>query len=188
MYATSCKILDLSPGASQGEIKQAFRRKAKMYHPDLNPSPSANQEFIRIKNAFDYLVDYHPQKSPCFSNLYKHQTYRRSSYSKASSYNWESYRKWQNDMHHFRHNPKKDFDFKTTVFGKIVFYFFHLLFIFVGIYVLISPTLSVFSDGIDPDRSVPATIFAVVGASVFGLTMIVMITLSGLSVSLFKRA
>ena len=92
------------------------------------------------------------------------------------------------NMRHFKQNPKKDIDFKTTVFGKVVFYFFHALFIFIGIYILISPISSVLSHGIESDRDTATTIFAVAGASVLGLIMIVMITLSGLSVTIFKKA
>ncbi|MBN2214338.1 MAG: DnaJ domain-containing protein [Bacteroidales bacterium] len=188
MYATCCKILDLNPGANQAEIKQAFRKKAKIYHPDLNHSPYANQEFIKIKKAFDYLVDYNPLKYSLYTNSYRPQSNRRSYHARAGSFDRESYRKWQDYMHHFRQSPKKDFDFKTTLFGKIIYYFFHALFIFIGIYILISPTLSVVSGGIEPARGAASTIFAVVGASAFGLMMIVMITLSGLSVNLFKKA
>ena len=74
------------------------------------------------------------------------------------------------------------------MFGKIVYYFFHALFILLGICILISPTLSVVSHGIDSDRGIAVTIFAVIGASVIGLMMIIMITLSGLQINLFKKA
>jgi Ca2+/Na+ antiporter len=188
MYATCCKILGLNPGANQLEIKQAFRRMAKMYHPDLNPSPYANQEFIRIKNAFDYLVDYNPLKSCYRSNSYRYQSQRRSYYTRAGSFEREYYRKWQNHMHHTRQSKKTEFDFKTTVFGKVVYYFFHAMFILLGICILISPTLSVVNHGIDSDRSIAVTIFAVAGTSVIGLMMIIMITLSGLQINLFKKA
>jgi hypothetical protein len=188
MYTTCCKILDLSPGANQVEIKQAFRKKAKLYHPDHNPSPFANQEFIRIKKAFDYLVDYDPLKSGYTSYSFRYHSYRRGYRTGTRSYNREAYQKWQDYMHHYKKHQRRDFDFKTTVFGKIVFYFFHALFLFTGIYILISPTLSVVSNGIDMDQNATATIFAVIGSSIFGLIMVVMITLSGLSVNLFKKA
>ncbi len=180
--------MGLNPGANQLEIKQAFRRMAKIYHPDLNPSPYANQEFIRIKKAFDYLVDYNPLKSCYRSNSYRYKSQRRSYYSKAGSFDREYYRKWQNHMHHTKHSAKAEFDFRTTMFGKIVYYFFHALFILLGICILISPTLSVVTHGIDSDRGIAATIFAVASASVIGLMMIIMITISGLSVNQFKKA
>jgi len=187
MYSTCCKILDLNPGANLLEIKQAYRKKAKLYHPDLNPSPFANQEFIRVKQAFDYLVDYNPLKSGNFSGSYRYYERRRSYHARAKSYDRESYQKWQDYIRHFKYKKRKEFDFRTTLFGKIVFYFFHALFLFIGFYILISPTLSVVTNGIDLDQNTAATIFAIVGASAFGLIMVVMITLSGLSVNLFKK-
>jgi len=31
--------------ASKAEVKQAFRRLARQWHPDVNPSPAASQRF-----------------------------------------------------------------------------------------------------------------------------------------------
>ena len=39
------KILGVKKSASEKEIKKAFREKAKLYHPDKNDSPDAEQKF-----------------------------------------------------------------------------------------------------------------------------------------------
>ena len=39
------------------EIKLAYRKKAKKYHPDLNKSPDATEMFQRINEAYEFLSD-----------------------------------------------------------------------------------------------------------------------------------
>lgn len=49
-------ILGLKPGATQEEIKSAFRRKAIETHPDRNPQLKGDTApFRRVKAAFDKL-------------------------------------------------------------------------------------------------------------------------------------
>ncbi|GAB4530016.1 MAG: hypothetical protein Tsb0014_12410 [Pleurocapsa sp.] len=51
-------ILEVSPEASLKEIKAAFRRLARQYHPDLNPNdPKAAEQFKQISQAYDVLSD-----------------------------------------------------------------------------------------------------------------------------------
>ena len=51
------KLLELEPGASEDDVKKAWKRLARVHHPDLNPDdPGAQKRFIRIKEAYDLLV------------------------------------------------------------------------------------------------------------------------------------
>ncbi|WP_052055605.1 DnaJ domain-containing protein [Myxosarcina sp. GI1] len=51
-------ILEVSPDAKLKEIKAAFRRLARQYHPDLNPNnDEAAEKFKQISQAYDVLSD-----------------------------------------------------------------------------------------------------------------------------------
>ncbi|MBX2799454.1 MAG: J domain-containing protein [Myxococcales bacterium] len=53
-YAT----LELKPGATADEVKQAYRRLAKLFHPDRNPdNPEAEERFKAVAAAFEILSD-----------------------------------------------------------------------------------------------------------------------------------
>jgi uncharacterized membrane protein YsdA (DUF1294 family) len=50
-------ILGVPRNATPEEIKEAYRRLAKEYHPDKNPSPEAEEKFKLINEAYQVLSD-----------------------------------------------------------------------------------------------------------------------------------
>ncbi len=54
------EVLGVSRSASEDELKKAYRRLAKQYHPDTNKEPGADTRFIEINEAYETLSD--PQK------------------------------------------------------------------------------------------------------------------------------
>ena len=54
------EVLGVARGASEDELKKAYRRLAKQYHPDTNKETGADAHFIEINEAYETLSD--PQK------------------------------------------------------------------------------------------------------------------------------
>lgn len=54
------EVLGVSKDASAAEIKKAYRKLSKKYHPDLNKEPGAEQKFKEVNEAYEILSD--PQK------------------------------------------------------------------------------------------------------------------------------
>ncbi|RQG98682.1 molecular chaperone DnaJ [Natrarchaeobius oligotrophus] len=50
-------VLGVSPDASTEEIKQAYRKKATEYHPDVSDDPNAEEKFKKIQKAKKVLTD-----------------------------------------------------------------------------------------------------------------------------------
>ena len=179
MYTSYCRILGVNQNASMAEIRRAFRAKAKLYHPDLNDSPEAHQEFIRLKQAFDFVIkhkDFSRQRLK--TTVYANNEYRKR-YNRE--FDWENFYKWKEAQQNIRNKKKQEIDYKKTLFGKIVFYFFHLVFILIGFYILIEPVRNLIVNGVDPDRSVFGSVFAVILSCIIGTIMVVMMFLSGIN-------
>ncbi|CCW67533.1 unnamed protein product [Phytomonas sp. Hart1] len=53
-------VLGVQRNATQEQIKTAYKQKAKILHPDVNPNPRAAEDFATAKQAYETLSD--PQK------------------------------------------------------------------------------------------------------------------------------
>ena len=51
------KTLEISENASEAEIKKAYRKLARQYHPDVNKEVSAEEKFKEINSAYEILSD-----------------------------------------------------------------------------------------------------------------------------------
>ncbi|KAK9690854.1 hypothetical protein RND81_09G158600 [Saponaria officinalis] len=50
-------VLGVSESAAKSDIKTAYRKLARTYHPDVNKEPGAEQKFKEISNAYEILSD-----------------------------------------------------------------------------------------------------------------------------------
>lgn len=51
------EVLGVSKDASKEEIKKAYRKLSKQYHPDINKEANASEKFQEVKEAYEVLSD-----------------------------------------------------------------------------------------------------------------------------------
>lgn len=68
-YRDYYKILGIAPDAEPGEIKRAFRKLARKYHPDINESAEAEAMFKDVNEAYEVLKD--PERRAVYDQLGK---------------------------------------------------------------------------------------------------------------------
>ncbi len=107
------QILGVDPQASLEDIKKAFRKKAKMYHPDINKSPDAHNEFVKIHEAYDFIIN---QKL----GLKYHQSTRSYRYAQPykASEEWEKKERPKARERADYYSKKKYTEYKSSKFYK----------------------------------------------------------------------
>lgn len=76
-------ILELSDNASMDDIKTAYRKLAKRYHPDVNKSPDAHEKFCEITEAYEFLIHHWIKFSDKRSDKIKYEQYYQQQHQSA---------------------------------------------------------------------------------------------------------
>ena len=81
------EVLGIQRGATDDEIKKAYRAKCKRWHPDLNPNdPTAEEHFKEVQAAYDAITkgDTGPQMGGQPGGSYGQQGYYQGGYQQQS--------------------------------------------------------------------------------------------------------
>lgn len=116
-YKDYYKILGVARGASTDEIKKAFRKLARKYHPDVNPGDKkAEVKFKEINEAYEVLSD--PAKRQKYDTLGPNWQEQFGPFAGANRRTY-SYGNGRGAGSPFDSNPNTDFsDFFEALFGR----------------------------------------------------------------------
>ena len=69
-YKDYYAVMGVDRKASAEEIKQAYRKLARKYHPDVSKEPGAEEKFKEVGEAYETLKD--PEKRAAYDSLGSH--------------------------------------------------------------------------------------------------------------------
>jgi curved DNA-binding protein len=107
-YRDYYKVLDVSRSATAEEIKRAYRKLARKYHPDVSKEKNAEAHFKEVQEAYEVLKD--PEKRTAYDQL-------GSQYGRGQQFRpppgWQ-----QRGFHHGDPETEAGFsDFFSSLFG-----------------------------------------------------------------------
>ena len=127
-YKDYYQILGINKSANQDDIKKAYRKLARKYHPDVNPEDkAAGEKFREINEAHEVLSD--PEKREKYDRLgSKWQQYEQSG-GKPEDFNWGQWQSQPGSSYTYRTVTPEEFqelfggaggysDFFETLFGQ----------------------------------------------------------------------
>ena len=157
------EILGVREGAGMDEIKRAYRKKAKEFHPDLHPDdPKANEKMQEVNQAYDMLCNpdkyrarrqarpdptayggYTRQGAGGYANRdqqYRQGNWQYTYYSAANEQDpWSGWRNMWQDASESRHEPQsagivRPFRGVFRVIGGILLFRFIMMLLHYGLF------------------------------------------------------
>ena len=107
------EILGVKPDAKDADIKSAYRRLARKYHPDVSKESGAEEKFKSINEAYEALKD--PARRKAYDRL-RAGGYRAGDEFRGPPPNWQG----QGEAFDFGDGGGEDFsDFFESLFGRV---------------------------------------------------------------------
>lgn len=164
MYFMCCKILGVKPGADLDTIKSAYRKAAKELHPDINPSDKAQEYFIILKNAYQYLLT-HPYTEREIDLILKR---------------FKAGEKQPDLKQEIRPAPHIRFRVRSLSLHEVLrqspvaqalYIFFHAVFITAGLYLVVRPVYDIIFVPLARGVSAIPAYFSLIFAIIFGFVL-----------------
>jgi len=85
-YKDYYKVMGVGQNADEKEIKMAYRRLARKYHPDLSKEANAEEKFKEVGEAYEVLKD--PDKRKVYDQYAKDWEMRQKAQSSGGGHSW----------------------------------------------------------------------------------------------------
>ena len=110
-YKDYYKVMDLKRDATEKDIKTAYRRLARKYHPDLNKDPQAEEKFKELGEAYEVLKD--KEKRKTYDQYADDWAYNQQARADSQTHS----RTWGNAGSSYQSSRDFDSDLFESLFG-----------------------------------------------------------------------
>jgi curved DNA-binding protein CbpA len=175
MYFVCCQILGVNPGADEVTIKTAYRKAAKELHPDHNASVKAQEYFVILTNAYDYLLK-HPYSEAEIKVLWQEEQIRKRR-SEAGSPQFRRQKIKKNRVENLSLREV----LRESRTARTVYIAFHILFVLVGFLLIFHSIYDLFFHPRMVGTSFFSAYFTIIFGFFFGIVLTTTFMFNGIS-------